>query len=71
MLKLFKISKQLTNGWTFPSLVFALATYIEQFTSRLAQTVRHVEKQKTSIEDDWNVFTTCLNLIQAAGKNNF
>ncbi|ROT76415.1 putative conserved oligomeric Golgi complex subunit 7 [Penaeus vannamei] len=59
---------QLTNGWTFPSLVFALATYIEQFTSRLAQTVRHVEKQKTSIEDDWNVFTTCLNLIQAAGE---
>ncbi|XP_071513541.1 conserved oligomeric Golgi complex subunit 7 [Panulirus ornatus] len=59
---------QLTGGWTFPALIAALATYIEQFTSRLAQAARHIEKQKASITDDWTVFTTCLNLIQAAGE---
>lgn len=46
----------------------ALTTYVEQCTARLAQAARHVQKQKASIIDDWTVFTTCLNLIQAAGK---
>ncbi|XP_064095450.1 conserved oligomeric Golgi complex subunit 7-like [Macrobrachium nipponense] len=59
---------QLTNGWSFPDLTGALVIYLEQFTSRLAQTARYVEKQKASITDDWTVFTTCLNLIQAAGE---
>ncbi|KAK4312456.1 hypothetical protein Pmani_016142 [Petrolisthes manimaculis] len=59
---------QLTNGWCFPSMVAALTSYIEQFAGRLAQAARHVEKQKASITDDWTVFTTCLNLIQAAGE---
>ncbi|KAG7170047.1 Conserved oligomeric Golgi complex subunit 7-like [Homarus americanus] len=59
---------QLTSGWTFPALTAALTTYIEQFTSRLTQAARHVEKQKASITDDWTVFTTCLNLMQAAGE---
>ncbi|KAK7066855.1 Golgi transport complex subunit 7 [Halocaridina rubra] len=59
---------KLTNGWSFPALVRALATYLEQFTSRLSHAARNVEKQKASITDDWTVFTTCLNLIQAAGE---
>lgn len=59
---------QLSNGWGFPGLVMALTTYVEQCTARLAQAARHVQKQKASIIDDWTVFTTCLNLIQAAGE---
>lgn len=59
---------QLSNGWSFPSLVLALSSYIEQCTARLAQAARHVQKQKSSIIDDWTVFTICLNLIQAAGE---
>ncbi|KAK8754311.1 hypothetical protein OTU49_015547 [Cherax quadricarinatus] len=59
---------QLTSGWSFPALIAALATYVEQFTSRLTHAARHIEKQKASITDDWTVFTTCLNLMQAAGE---
>ncbi|KAG0722919.1 Conserved oligomeric Golgi complex subunit 7 [Chionoecetes opilio] len=47
----------------------ALTTYIEQCTARLTQAARHVQKQKTSIIDDWTVFTTCLSLIQAAEED--
>lgn len=59
---------QLSNGWGFPGLAMAITSYIEQCTARLAQAARHVQKQKTTIVDDWTVFTTCLNLIQAAGE---
>ncbi|CAL4066157.1 unnamed protein product, partial [Meganyctiphanes norvegica] len=59
---------QLTNGWSFPALLKALTTYVEQFVSRLNQAVRHVEQNKANITDDWTVFTTCLNLIHAAGE---
>lgn len=62
---------QLSNGWSFPGLVLALSTYVEQCTARLAQAARHVQKQKSSIIDDWTVFTTCLNLIQAAGLSSY
>lgn len=68
LLKFVWLFLQLTNGWCFPSMVMALTSYIEQFAGRLAQAARHVEKQKASITDDWTVFTTCLNLIQAAGE---